>query len=78
MSHGLANLDNTGTADKFGACGGGLTEAQEARTPALARITQLADLVRRVADCNFSCLVIVLSAQSSCLTRANLVARTLF
>ena len=53
MSHGLANLDNTGTADKFGA-NGGLTEAHDARTPAPAKITQLADLVRRVADVDLS------------------------
>lgn len=54
MSHGLANLDNTGTEDKFGATGGGLTEAQEARTPAPAKITQLADFVRRIAGLDLS------------------------
>ena len=78
MSHGLVNLDNTGVADKLGACCG-LTAAQEARkTPVPANSTRLTNLGRRIANPGLPRLRVVLSRESRCWAQASLVARSWF
>ena len=53
MSHGLVNFDNTGAADKLGACYG-LTAAQEARTPVAAKSAQLPNFFKGIAGPDLS------------------------